>query len=442
MCKVHECDFYDELEVVEMPERSILYRLSPIDSRTAQRESLSSYFCRLADAHSFSPQQLADNFVLPRIGNKYFDSKSKSNYFWQVPSFNGIGDVAEAWSSALQRLTSVSDLHHLTLLSLKESVSQSALTAKERRWCVMCFREMREVGVCYGKLIWEIEVVTACPRHGIKLAFRCDCNPDYKQNRFQIKYLPNICKFCGRDLGESVGQAKQANDHEMVIARLVEKFLNGRTFNLGFHHDNIAKFMAEAVERCADGKAAWLAKILEVGKSVLHDWLHNGRVPSFTRIVSIAGKLNCDIDDIFQNRTSKLKPMLIPQSKRRQRVRAIIINVPELKKKLEKLLEQDEIVSVAEAARRLGLSKRVLYLRVGDLAKQVAARRKKFYEAEVKAGAIAREKLFRLEVVAMLGEGIVPTRRRLMARLGSTGQMFRSEDKLLCNRILAEERKL
>lgn len=439
MCDL-ECIVLGDIEPVVMPQRSVLYRLQPIAKGTSQRESLSSYLCRLADAHCLTPNQLAEALVLPRLGRDFANAKSKSNDYWQKPFFNGIGEVPRLWVEVLQDLTSVSDLHALTLLPLKGGISNTGLTAKDKRWCPVCFLEAKESrNPLYGKLIWEIEAVTACPEHGVKLASRCGCTPP--QGQFRPKLLPHICRFCGGGLDRNTNMVELANEREVFLARLIERFLGSRAYYVGTNPNSIRKFLSESVTRCANGKASWLANILGVGKSLLHGWMHGDHAPSFTNLVLVAEKLGCDISDILEGNPSELGPLPIPQASPTKNVLKRKLDIAELGKKLAVFLNQDDAISVVEAAKRIGVPKRTLYKHQEVLTKQLSARRKEFLSHEVICRRQLREERLRAEMHQLILEGKRPTRQNLIERLGYKGGMLLREDRLIYYRVVNEEKQ-
>lgn len=434
MRESNECIVLSDSKPLTMPPRSPLYRLAPFKPDSTERESLSSYFCRIADAHCISPFQLAESLVVPGIGG--LGDKSSRN-FWREPYFNGIGEVCRTWSSVLGELTAVQGLERLTMQGLAEAVNTTGLMTKTKKWCPLCLEEEP-----YGKLLWELEVVTACPTHNVKLVESCGC-ASVGHNQFHAKFLPHICKYCGDHLSRSSPSTQAADLAALEVAQLVSQFLGSDYFNGPSKQSNFAKFLSDTIEQRFEGKAAWFASAIGVGKSVLHGWMNAGRAPSFARVVQIAQALECPLCDIFEgnapqdSRLMNSTPRPSGGNCRQKKVNRVAI-----RGRLERFLALEEPVSVIEASRRLGVSKKYLYLHYNSLARELAARRIKFLAEQAEAGLREREVLYRAEARRLIAEGLIPTRRHLMATLGSAGQMFRREDKLLCNRILAEERKM
>ena len=427
---------------ISMPVRSALYRLVPIGVGTAQRESLDSYFCRLADAHCLTPQQLAMGVVLPKIDISTGTPKSilRRNSAWQLSCFNGMGSVASTWVQCLEALTGYSGLTGSTLLSMQGCISQVGLMARKKRWCSECFNMGNGVEGLHGRLIWEIQCVTACPIHGTRLVSVCGCSPNERQSPFRRKFLPYICKFCGHTLARENSRSERATEREIAVARLVARFLDSETFDSTTTKDYLSKFISGAKDQCAEGKAAWLANILGVNKSAVHGWMNGKNVAEFSRIVSIAYNLGCEISDIFKADSTELLPLPIPP-RPRQKGAGRGFDRSALNRKLEGFLKQSESLSVRKVADLLGVSPRALYIYSNELAKKISTRHRAVLYEQATASLLVKKNILRAEIRAMLAEGIFPTRRRITQRVGMRAlTLFRPEDKLLFKQVLSEER--
>lgn len=427
---------------ISMPARSVLYRLAPIAAGTARRESLDSYFCRLADAHCLTPQQLAMGVVLPKIDSSTGTRKSilSRNSVWQLSCFNGMGNIASTWVQCLEALTGYSGLAGCTLLSMQDCISRVGLMARKKRWCPECFNIGNGTEGAYGRLIWEIQCVTACPIHETRLVSVCGCSPNERQSPFRRKFLPHICKFCGHTLARGHSCTERATEREIVVARLVARFLSSEAFDSTTTKDYLSKFISGAKDQCAEGKAAWLANILGVNKSAVHGWMNGKHVAEFSRIVSIAYNLGCEISDIFKADSTKLLPLPIPP-RARQKETGRVFDRSELDRKLEDFLKQSESLSVKKVASLLGVSPRALYIYSNALAKKISARHGAVLYEQATASMMVKKNIIRAEIRAMLREGIFPTRRRIAERAGTRAlTLFRPEDKLLFKQVLSEER--
>jgi predicted transcriptional regulator len=220
----------------------------------------------------------------------------------------------------------------------------------------------------------------------------------------------------------------------------VARFLDNETFDSRTTKDYLSKFISGAKDQCAEGKAAWLANILGVNKSAVHGWMTGKNVAEFSRVVSIAYNLRCEISDIFKADSTELLPLPIPP-RTWQKGGGRPFDRSELDRRLEDFLKQSESLSVKKVASLLGVSPRALYIYSNELAKKISARHGAVLYEQATASVMVKKNILRTEIRAMLGEGIFPTRRRIAKRVGMRAlTLFRPEDKLLFKQVLNEER--
>jgi hypothetical protein len=115
-------------DVTVLPARSRLYKLDPIGVGTTWVESLTSYLCRIADAHSVSIDTLLSKTVLPLINE--LGQKSGSGFtvhrFYPAwgSALNGTGREPERLLPVLEQLTHTKRLRATTWLAWAQVLSQ------------------------------------------------------------------------------------------------------------------------------------------------------------------------------------------------------------------------------------------------------------------------------------------------------------------------------
>jgi hypothetical protein len=159
-----------------IPPRSILYSIPPIGLGAGDVEGLTSYICRLAEAHCVSPTNLLRYQIEPAAGNGRVKA-TKSVNLQSHPS--GDNRVAVRYVQALEYLTMQQNLSELTLSSwlMGKRPIGNILTSLFvnrpismlktcREWCPYCFQEWqnsdREI---YEPLLWSLSLVAICPHH-------------------------------------------------------------------------------------------------------------------------------------------------------------------------------------------------------------------------------------------------------------------------------------
>ena len=110
---------------------------------------------------------------------------------------------ARRYCNALERLTLRADIVHTSLLGWGAALRSRCLLRERRAWCCGCYDDWRATGATiYEPLLWNLQVVTCCTRHELRLPTRCpQCA---KPNRLlHPRYQPGHCSLCGCWLGAS-----------------------------------------------------------------------------------------------------------------------------------------------------------------------------------------------------------------------------------------------
>ncbi|CAM5371232.1 TniQ family protein [Eoetvoesiella caeni] len=275
------------------PPRSTLHALQPIGLGTPDVESLTSYFCRLANSHACTTNDLA-KFIIERIEPGRWETHQatpgKSRFVWYQRSIAGLGDSALSWVGMLSALTSVTTLQQLTLLPLQGCVAAKGLMATQARWCPNCLADDQHDGrQPYFRLAWDIGLNKVCVRHRTELVARCPhCGASNVRHTANF-VVPGWCTACGYFLGnlvpkntavpsavEQTLEIEQARHIEYLLAVMSESPRAGEAFapHIGAFHQGIEMLISE-MDR---GVAAHFARRLGVRKSTVHYW-RTGRTP-------------------------------------------------------------------------------------------------------------------------------------------------------------------
>lgn len=202
--------------------RSQLIRLPPIGVGTARAEGLTSYLIRLAGAHSVSPKRLVRS-VFAEVQPEIAAIITAGNFFsWGGRSINGLGRYADLFSETISTLTSVEELHFLTLLPLRHLLppNSEGLLVRHPQWCPACFAEMAKMEEeAYSPLVWSFRLYRSCGIHRRPMVERCPAC-----GRFQ-DFIPGYphCDRCSHCLawlghGESPAMAISAAEKWTCVA--------------------------------------------------------------------------------------------------------------------------------------------------------------------------------------------------------------------------------
>ena len=431
---------------VRIPPRSVLASLRPMGFGTPYRESLTSYYLTVAHVHHLSPKNLARGIVIPKMAENGRLYKNVSK-LWKLSSFNGIGEVPEWWAKQLSELTAQKDLIDLTLVPLRPWVSILRLMSNKKKWCPLCLSEATKDGRAYGQLLWEIEAVEACPKHGIKLVSQCQCHGTSPMSPLNVKYLPGICESCGCSLASDDHDSMEpAPEDKVNRANLVADFL-GDMERLKNHIAGttaaISVFLNGAVRHFAGGNAALFGGLIGIKKNTLHGWMHGECIPPFPQIVDIAITCGCSIADVMLGeQTIFKKPILaVPCTAPRRPFRSLKtqkVDKERVQRQLEMLSLQTPPISVAAAASQIGVSDRTLFNHFGDVTREMTRRVQAYRHAESLRKFEDRCYLYRQSAEGLIQQGIRPTRRLVALDIQGKGIVGVGEDQIACSRICRE----
>ena len=159
-----------------VPPRSRLFHINPVGFGTSLVECLTSYFSRLAQAHSVSAGALHHHEVTKHGAHRQniFSCGIKSRARSFTTGINGMGSLAADFVSAIGKLTARNDLRYLTMIPWNSLFPSPMLMRGVAAWCPVCLASWRKAGkTVYVPLLWTLEVVKFCPYHRHPLRLTC-----------------------------------------------------------------------------------------------------------------------------------------------------------------------------------------------------------------------------------------------------------------------------
>lgn len=410
-----------------MNPRSVLHALEPYGRGTAEVESLLSYLCRLAVSHSTSTLSLSRRVA------EWFQRENIRNFDWHERQIAGLRESALTWSAALSALTTVPGLDGLTFLPWTEVISQNGLSIINKgQFCSMCLAEDRASGRApYFRLAWESKAVSVCHRHGVRLSQHCpSCGQD-KVRHSAAFVVPGWCTKCGEFLG--------CHDHHAQGENSIDPAELWRARQLG---DLLAVQNQLVRPPCRQGlidalnhvicemdgeRAATFAARVGIAKSTVHHWLQDEGTPTLEMSLKIAAQCGISLAKLLQGDVVDWKApaqgqqlalrLLHPESKRRAPAREI--DWVDIEQQLQSFLLLPTPICVLEAADRLEVEARQLYLRANRTTRMLGERWKSY--AKRRQLANIEKALPHLEAVGreLLAQGRAVTRREIAARVPS-----------------------
>lgn len=362
---------------LEYPARSALYRLEPIGVATPETESLLSYFCRLAVVHCLSVTDLR------REISQQTGWGPPPKHFWKQINFNGMGEAAEQYSSKLSHLTSVKRLDNLTMRPWRNVVAQKTRVAMSSRWCAECLADDRSQSrTPYFRLAWDVGDVDVCAKHGTPLVDVCpECGHTDARNGATC-VIPGWCCYCGAYLGEAKEtSAPGSRAARWKAAQIGDLIAAHASIVSPAERAPMTDGILKLVDKLDGGKYALFARRIGLNKSTVHYWLREGGAPTVEAHLRIASQtgvplvalLTANIGHTDNHAAESLSlAELFPESKKRPSPR--VLDHENIGAQLDALNESVEPVSVREAARRLKIHPRQLYLAQNEKTRALGAR--------------------------------------------------------------------
>lgn len=281
-------------------ERTLFFPLELKGVGTGDVESLRSYAERLSLAHRLNPTTLMGILLvrMPFDGHTGARIGYRVTQHWEV---HGGGDVALQLAERLS-LATTCDVTCSTLARLKAVLSPVglALGRRQSRYCPLCVAPATPGELPYGRLLWMIRSVVACPMHRVRLrdAGQCGAAETSRLMRTNRPSLQGVCNQCG-----SIGfkclegnELEDAADAEVWVAEqaaaliaLLPNQANGlspKTFRNGLRAVLDARFEGQSVK---PSLAAGLAR------STVWSWVEGERVPTLEGLMKFCAHAQCNL---------------------------------------------------------------------------------------------------------------------------------------------------
>jgi len=397
----------------------MLFSLTPSDLVSPHVESLASYVCRLAEAHSVGVATLCRHVIIPEIG---LDDRGKGLRYLASRGHlvNGVGKVASDWLQALSQLTGKGFLRGTNLLPLESVATPRHLLRKTSAWCPFCLEErLAEPEGPFESLGWAVLVVEYCHRHKVRLSEVCP-HCDSQVPFFTANRRIGCCSNCHRWLGgkyEFLKERERGNPETLIrIAEIVGDLLAALPNERGeISPASLTEGIRKAVAFSFDGTLSTFAKKVGKRKGAVSAWRSGAVSPSFQEVVNMAFITGLPAIDILtgsvssEQRGSNRMIERFPDSaspRNCYRNRTFI-----LEKELRAALEREPPESVSSISQKVGVPARYAWLYCPDLAREVSERRKKFLSESFEMRELTFEEELSKKVKDIREQGIYPSLR-------------------------------
>lgn len=178
------------------------------------------------------------------------------------------------------------------------------------------------------------------------------------------------------------------------------------------------------IEKMDNGKSAVFARRLGMGKSTVHHWIKGNGTPTLQASLTIAGHCGISLLNLLTGNLSNWRPprpeqmvLTLPIVVSRPRAAPRTLDWTEIEKQLEGFLKQPTTICVPEAARRLDIEARPLYLRATLTTRQLGEQWKAYLSRRQKEAVTRAWPYLETACLEIWREGKSVTRREIAERV-------------------------
>jgi hypothetical protein len=431
MVKPIEIRTYPAVDLIPavMPPRTLLYNMPPIGLGTALVESMTSFGSRHAHKHYISANSLFLLLVRPHMiqmdANAVRLPTSISDKGW---TFNGHHVSSRLMIRVFELMTGRNDLESLSLARWTHVIKMQGLFRQEKAWCPECYRDRRESNEKqYDPLIWALQLITHCLKHGKKLMTRC---PNKKCNKTNsvINRMAAIdhCSECNTFLGNPSDEQDQQipeeiEEQKVILERISELVSAGDDVPSLASPHIVIKNIQRSVNRIFRGNVYNFARDLGVDLSVAFSWYGGLSIPTLPLMLQICKRFNMPLLGLLtdQNTEPKNEAGITVSSK----ASGEGPSDNDLKEGLLDLLNSANVpaFSLEETADRIGYQVEDIDAFFPELSRKIDIRYQESKQKPESKTMRRRYQLLQETIVMMMKNCILPTPRNLEAVLTRPG---------------------
>jgi hypothetical protein len=343
--------------------RSKFYGLGLAGAGTGDVESLSSYIQRLAFEHQLK---------CPTLMRMLFGERQKAGLSTLLLHSTGSGKyVADVENATGVRLAAASMARFAAVLPT------NALLRREQVHCLLCARASHR----YGRLMWHLEAVTACPVHRVSLVRRSCGAPRSEQLRVANRpNLPGVCSLCGSIGFRCNALPRPAFEDELWVAAKARDLLALTDRQVAsLSPESLRKGLSVVVEQAFEGMPVVASRRARLGRSTVLRWLQEPLLPSLPALMQFALAAEASIVELLRGEyhcTRRISSESVSNLRERTYIRH---DWHAIEAALSAALTAQDALSVAAIARSLGVDESALRRRypaqINALYARAAARR-------------------------------------------------------------------
>jgi hypothetical protein len=269
---------------VDFPPRTLLLSPKPIGMGTKNAESIISFLSRVAPENNLTFGQLMwgkvmeqheaanpDMSVVRRIGSASLVKGSVS-----------VSETGMEFAEAVARLTGYAAARLMNWRACTKGVSHARLMRKHQAWCPQC---LAEDDVPYFRMLWDLDLATACHKHRCQLVQTCaQCG--HMQRRYRCAGSSTHCQRCEHPLAAT--QVESASSLEITFAgELGELIAEATSERLAVSGEQVKRALFSWAEQQGAKSVKAKARLLGMPQSLVCYWRYTDREPSLQRILEL-----------------------------------------------------------------------------------------------------------------------------------------------------------
>lgn len=376
--------FFEVANENRRPATTLLYSLEPKGIGTGQCESMKSYIYRLADSHRISPAQLLNEILWDRVKKRLHLKYPKNRRgIWNNSWLLSTGTRTDNLVEVLANTTGISALMACTMQPIKNILNTRTLVSMADRYCPECINQHGNAYDAYGRLLWLVGSINACPIHGIRLVQQtCGAESGKRLELFRGKWLPGACMSCGSIAFQCSAQARQnATEVEIwnatQVADLISYFPGTPQL---FSRESLASGLSGLIAEYRKGMFCVAARSTRIHKSVVWGWIRGHHLPSLDKLLDLCLAAQMSLTSVLMGApiscpcpNSDEKPprpanRKLPKSEREAKLKEEILTFPPR--------------SLASVAAEMGISRKCLQIQFPDLVAKIIERFGQFHRGQ------------------------------------------------------------
>lgn len=274
-----------------MSDRTTFTNLPLLGQGTGQVQSLSNYVEHLALAHNLSPIAVVEESLRqhPLISLPGAVDTIRRGF--------PVDAGAPLSRQLLERiqLATGTCLHGSTFQPLAQALATRDSFETRSLYCPVCVQ--RDDPLPYGRLIWEISFLNACPIHGVQLRRAGDCGAPMSERlpRSSRPTLKGVCRQCGSIGFRCITAPPQpAGSDAVFVARQVERVIAAyQGWSTSLDRDTLMLGIRRVVDAVYAGKPVTASVKCGFAKATVGTWLRETK-PSLPALLQFCFRAGAD----------------------------------------------------------------------------------------------------------------------------------------------------